>query len=101
FLSGGVFAQGHQGFANVRSLAQHRFDLAHFDSEAPDFPLRAEPSQELKIAVRSPSDLVAGPIEPCACSRIERVRDEPFCGQLRLGEMTARHNTAPRIYLIT
>ena len=61
--------------------------------------MRVQPSQELKIAVWPPSDLVAGPIEPCACSRIERVRDEPFCGQLRLVEIAARHTVAAGIQL--
>src|SRR6185295_19873587 len=73
--------------------AQGGFDLPQLDAETADFELVLATAEEQQLARRRADGAepreVAGPVEPRARHRAERIGHEALCGQLRPAEVAA------------
>src|SRR5207248_11496102 len=70
---------GHDlGGPHRRVLQQGRLHLARLDAEAADLRLAVDAAEEHELAVAAPSHAVAGPEQPPAGPRSERVAEAPL-----------------------
>src|SRR3979490_1154373 len=74
-----IVANDDGGLVNAGMYQQGSFNLARLDAEAADLHLGVQPAQEIKGAVRSPADEIAGAVKPFTNS--ELVGHEPLGGE--------------------
>src|SRR5262245_64619591 len=59
-----------------------RFDLAELDAQTADLDLVVHAPEELEVAIRQPAHEIAGPVQPRARVRTERVGNELLGSEL-------------------
>src|SRR5437764_12482867 len=69
-------------------LTRHCFDFLQFDSEAADFPLAVNASEEFDAAVRQPARAVSGAVQARARLVAERIGKVLLRRQLRAIQIT-------------
>ena len=70
-------------------LPQDHFNLAQFDAETANLYLVIDAPQKFDIAIGQIADQVSSLVQPRFGIRVQGVRDESLCGQLRAFEITA------------
>src|SRR4030088_3449323 len=92
-----IVANDDGGLVNAGMYQQGSFNLARLDAEAANLHLGVQPAEEIKGAVRSPADQIAGAVKPLANG--ERVWHEPLGGEGGAAEIAARKAGAANVKL--
>nr|WP_269322666.1 hypothetical protein [Streptomyces sp. e14] len=80
----------HQAAVHLGQAGEGRLDLAGLDPVAADLHLFVGPAEELQVAVGAVARQVAGAVHPGPRLGGERVGQEPFGGQARTAQVSAR-----------
>src|SRR5205807_1476498 len=79
---------------HFRMFLQYRFNLSQLNPITAYFNLLVDPSQKLKVPIRSPPHRVPSPVQTrsttSACRK--RIRDEPLGGRLRSCQITSSYS---------
>ena len=88
-IAGGVFSQQHHGFAQLRLVHQHGFDLAELDAKSPQLDLVVDAPEEVDVAVGQVARQVARAVQARTGIGAERVGHEALGRQFRTVEVAA------------
>src|SRR5215211_39032 len=78
---------------------QYSLNLSQLYAETTQLHLLVHSSGELNLTAANEARQVSGLIETSASYFAERIRDEPFCGQRRLVQITSSQARAPNVDL--
>src|SRR6185369_5391433 len=76
FFARPSFPSDYSGFLYRGMRAQHRLDLAGFNSEAPNFYLMVPTAKEFDVSRRQVAHVIAGPVHTISGSGGEGIGDE-------------------------
>ena len=97
-VAGPILTDHDHGLRHAVHLGERRLNLPQLDAVATDLDLVVGPPQVLQLAVRAPSDQIAGAVHPRALPP-ERTRHEPRPGQSWPAPIPHAHTAARDVQL--